>query len=56
MYVIQHRRFPDVFSAIQKQQLGLKLDDVGTLRCYANATMNESTKRPKLLPRYQFAD
>ena len=41
VYVIQHRKFHEVFSAIQKhqrnclqQQLGLKLDEVGILRCY----------------------
>ena len=63
VYVIQHRRFYDVFSAIQKrqrnclqQQLGLKLDEVGILRCYgrySNAIINEDTKYPKLLPRYE---
>ena len=63
IYVIQRRRFPDVFKAIQKhhrnclqQQLGLKVDDDGILRChgrFANATMNEGTKYPKLLPRYE---
>ena len=63
IYVIQHRKFYDVFSAIQKQQrnclqqqLGLKLDEVGILRCYGryvNATISEGTKYPKLLPRYE---
>ena len=63
IYVIQRRRFPDVLKAIQKhhrnclqQQLGLQVDDDGILRChgrFANATMNEGTKYPKLLPRYE---
>ena len=41
IFVIQHRRYPDVFVAIVKhrknclqRQLGLKLDDVEILRCY----------------------
>ena len=63
IYVIQRRGFPNVFKAIQKhhrnclQQLGLKVDDDGILRChglFANVTMNEGTKYPKLLPRYEY--
>jgi len=36
-----------------KQQLGLKIDDLGILRCYGrvlNATITDSAKYPKLLP------
>ena len=35
-----------------KQQLGLKIDDLGILRCYGrflNTTLTESVKHPKLL-------
>ena len=57
LYVIHHRRFPDVFSAIQKHQRNCLQHQLGLkLRCYgqfANAAMNESTKHPKLLPRYE---
>ena len=51
---------PGCFFAISKkkkycliQQLGLKIDELGTLRCYGwflNVEVNESTKYPKLLP------
>ena len=37
-----------------KWQLGLKIDDLGILRCYGrflNATITDSAKHPKLLPR-----
>ena len=39
-----------------KRQLGLKIDDMGILRChgrYLNAIMSESAKYPKLLPRHE---
>ena len=62
IYCIQQNRFRDVLSAIEennkshclKQQLGLKIDDLGILRCYGrflNTTLTESAKHPKLLPR-----
>ena len=61
IYCVQQNRFCDVLSAIKedkshclKRQLGLKIDDMGILRCYGrflNATIAESTKHPKLLPR-----
>ena len=39
-----------------KRQLGLKIDDMGILRCYGrflNATIAESMKHPKLHPRQE---
>ena len=58
IYCIQQNRFHDVLSAIEenkshclKQQLGLKIDDLGILRCYRrflNTTLTESAKHPKL--------
>ena len=63
IYALQHRRFFDVLNTINRysrncllQQLGLKLDDMGILRCYgrfANAMISEDTKYPKLLLRYE---
>ena len=40
-----------------KQQLCLKVDDMGVLRCYGrflNATISESAKHPKLFPRQEY--
>ena len=61
IYCAQQNRFCNVLSAIKedkshclKWQLGLKIDDMGILRCYGrflNATIAESTKYPKLLLR-----
>ena len=61
IYCVQQNRFCDVLSAIKedkshclKRQLGLKIDDMGILKCYGrflNATIAESMKHPKLLPR-----
>ena len=63
IYCIQQCKFKDVFVAVQmnrkhclKRQLGLKIDDMGILRChgrYLNAIMSESAKYPKLLPRHE---
>ena len=39
-----------------QQQLGIKLDDMGLLRCHgrlANGDVSEDTKYPKLLPKYE---
>jgi len=62
VFVVQHKRFPDVLVAIEKRrknclqrQSGLKLDDMGILRCYGrymNNSLSEDTKNPKLLPRH----
>ena len=62
IYCIQQNKFKDVRIAIQmnrnhclKKQLGVKLDDMGILRCHGrflNAMMTESAKYPKLLPRH----
>ena len=59
---VQRYQFKDVFAAISKkrkhcliQQLGLKVDELGILRCYGwflNVEVNERTKYPKLLPRH----
>jgi len=54
LYVIQHREYSDVFIDIEKhqknsvqQQLGIKIDDFGLLRCHGrrfnNADVNEDT-------------
>jgi len=58
---VQHKRFSDVFIAIQKgetnclqKQLGLEIDDMGISRCSGrlqNANLSEPAKYPKLLPR-----
>ena len=63
LYVIQHRKYHEVLNDIEQhrknciqQQLGVKIDDIGLLRCYGrlgNADLNEDTKNPKLLPRYE---
>jgi len=63
LYVIQHRRYSDVFVDIVKhrknciqQQLGFKIDDIGLLRCHGrlnNADVSEDTKYPKLLPKFE---
>jgi len=61
LYVIQHRRYSDVFVDIFKHQknctqLGLKVDDIGLLRCHGrlnNADVSEDTKYPKLLPNFE---
>ena len=62
VYTVQRYQFQDVFVAISKkikhcliQQLGLKVDELGILRCYGqflNVKVNENTKYPKLLPRH----
>ena len=62
VYSIQHCQFNDVFVAHNKnkrhcliQQLGLKVDKLGILRCYEqflNVEVNEDIKYPKLLPRH----
>ena len=62
VYSIQHCRFNDVFIALNKnrrhcliQQLGLKVDELGILRCYGrflNVEVSEDAKHPKLLPRH----
>ena len=61
VYCIQQRKLSDVVLAIKMkrkhcliQQLGLKFDNIGLLRCYGrylNAEIDESSKFPKLLPR-----
>jgi len=61
IYVIQHRQFCEVFTAIRKneinclqRQLGLQVDEFGLLRCcgrFQNADISEQAKYPKLLPR-----
>ena len=63
VYVVQHRKFHDIFIAIQKgevnclqKQLGLEMDDMGILRCSGrlqNANLSEQAKHPKLLPRHE---
>ena len=63
VYCIQQRKLSDVVLAIKMkrkhcliQQLGLKFDNVGLLRCYGrylNAEVDESLKFPKLLPRHE---
>ena len=63
IYCIQQYWFKDVLIAIQmrknhclKRQLGLQIDDMGILRCHGrflNATITESAKYPKLLPRHE---
>jgi len=63
VYFIQHRRYKDVYVAIEKKrkhclqkQLGLEIDKYGVLRChgrYNYADLTEETKIPKLLPRYE---
>ena len=64
LYTIQHRQFYEVFSAIRKGevnslqiQLGLRMDELGILRChgrYQNAEIPEGAKCPKLLPRQEY--
>ena len=59
---VQRCQFNDVFVAISKkrkhcliQQLGLKVDELGILRCYGrflNVEVNENARYPKLLPRH----
>jgi len=63
VFVVQKRRFANVFIAIMKNrkhclihQLGLRLDEYGVLRCYGrflNAETTDSTKCPKLLSRHE---
>ena len=63
VYGIQRRKFFDVLLAMKMkrkhcliQQLGLKLDSIGLLRCYGrylNAEIDESSNFPKLLPRHE---
>ena len=63
IYVIQHRQFREVFTAIRKneinclqRQLGLQVDEFGLLRCcgrFQNADISEQAKYPKLLPRQE---
>ena len=58
---IQHNCYDEVFTVLKDNkkhslinQLGLKKDKYGVLRCYgryANADMTIETKNPKLLPR-----
>ena len=60
VYSVQHYHFNDVFIAIKKkrkhclvQQLGVREDELGILRCYGhflNAEIIETAKYPKLLP------
>jgi len=48
------RAIKENMSHCLKRQLGLKIDDLGILRCYGrflNATITDSAKHPKLLPR-----
>ena len=61
IFVIQHKYFEEVYSALQykkrnclQMQLGLKVDEFQILRCYgrcANAVITDEMKYPKLLPR-----
>ena len=63
VFVVQKRKFADVFIAIVKNrkhclihQLGLRLDEYGVLRCYGrflNAETTDSAKCPKLLSRHE---
>ena len=57
VYTVQRYQFKDVFVAISKnrrkhcliQQLGLKVDELGILRCYGrflNVEVNENAKVP----------
>ena len=60
IYIIQHRQFHGVFTAIRKievtclqKQLGLQVDEFGMLRYFGrfqNADISEQAKYPKLLP------
>ena len=60
VHFLQHRQFADVFTAIKKnrkhclmRQLGLRIDELGILRCcgrFLNVEVNETSKSPKLLP------
>ena len=60
VYIVQRRRYADVFCAIAKKQrnglrkqLGLMLNDYDILTCHGkflNVEMSEEAKYPKLLP------
>ena len=60
---VQHRRYRDVFAAIEnnkkhclQMQLGLKSDQFNILYChgrYSHAELTEEMKYPKLLPRHE---
>ena len=63
---VQLSSFTELFSALKKNknhslknQLGVKVDEFGTLRCYsryANADIDIDTKSPKVLPcKHQFS-
>ena len=64
VYVVQQRRYADVFHAITKRQqngltkqLGLTPNEYGILTCHGrflNAEMSEDAKYPKLLPRHEY--
>ena len=64
VYVVQQRRFADVFCAITKKQrnrlrkqLSLTPNDFGILICHGrflNAEMSEDVKHPKLLPWHEY--
>jgi len=61
---IQHSRYRDVYVTIQNKkrhclqiQLGVKVDELGILRCYGRylyADIPEDVKCPKLLPRREY--
>ena len=63
VHFLQYRQFADVFIAIKKnrkyclmRQLGLRIDELGILRCcgcFLNVEVKESSKSPKLLPRHE---
>ena len=64
VYIVQRRRYADVFCAIAKKQrnglrkqLGLMLSDYDILTCHGrflNAEMSEEAKYSKLLPRHEY--
>ena len=63
LYVVQHRKFADVFHAINtkqrnglQKQLSLEPDSHAILRCHGrflNAELSEDAKYPKLIPRHE---